>query len=168
MLKWMCLAAALGFVLQAPAVAKSKTPAVPDQVIASWTEKDPKLSDARTEHSLSLHAGILLETDMLYGPLYPDGNKSEFQVKLARIKAMNTNHFNHDDGTVTYRIGVDSKGAHDIASITHERGIGTRAEHLGSVWGFLTFAPDQKSVRDEVYSKLCALMSPGVCVGEWK
>ncbi len=162
MAKWICWAAALVFVL--PAAAKSKAPGVPDQTIATWTEKDAHHADAHTEHTLTLHAGTLQDVSIEYSQVTPDGMRDEHDVKLARIKAINTNELQEDDGTVTYRVGVDSKGRKDITVINY---VG-RQEHTNRMWGFLSFDANEKAQRDEVYAKLCTLVPAGVCTGEWK
>lgn len=159
----ICWAAALVLALPVAAAPKNAIPKAPaDQTIATWTEKDPRHAEAHTEHALSLHAGMLQEVAIRYSQVSPDGMRDEFNVNLARIKAINTNELHEDDGTVTYRVGLSAKGRKDITVINY---VG-RKEHMNIVWGFLT--SDDKARRDEVYGKLCAVVPAGVCKGKAK
>ncbi|MDE2182816.1 MAG: hypothetical protein KGJ78_07325 [Alphaproteobacteria bacterium] len=146
------------------AIAKDKAPKGPAQAIASWTEN----LDYHTEHSLSLHAGTLTAVSILFDPSlasdYPNGDRAELAVKLARIKAINTGVL-HDG---IYSIGIESKGPHDIAYTEQVISLGKRVSRWGSREDFTVFDSTQKDLRDAVYGKLCALVNPGVCVGERK
>jgi tetratricopeptide (TPR) repeat protein len=142
-----------GPALAAPATA---VPLDDDETIATWTYKDEL--DLRDEYSLTVHSGVLEVRIAEYDPDCKPCRHS-MDVKLGDVRRFDKNTLNATGtefaslGSV-YRIGVTTRANSDLVEIDSD---GLRKTSSGMP-GLLIFSLDQRSLRDSVYVKLCALI----------
>jgi hypothetical protein len=153
----MVLGRACALLIAVGATAVSASAAVPDQIIEKWTETYPQSPNSRTEHLLAIRAGTLESDAVLFDKTFPNGLTSVHKIELARVK-----DFTADEtaviGMMTYRIGVQGLGDHDLAVVTYAGKDTTGVSHILGMSGFVTFGPDQIDLRNAVFNRLCALI----------
>jgi len=129
----------------------AQQPAANDQIVATWTRN---YEGGRSENSLTAHSGVLESRSVS-----ETGYTASYTVKLDNVRRFDKRSDKPKDSefvptTGFYVIQITTRGNQDIIR-TYKDG---HTKYVASGMWFASFEPSQQKLRDDTYTKLCALI----------